>query len=307
MRIFFIEIRNIPALNKPIRTMLRTFKVFTHSFFDKLISRWRVSGIIDFDFDNIGKFQMLSNCDDVIVDSLYYNEYNEILELEIFATLCGRSRTILDIGANTGIYSVVAGISNTKSRIFAFEPYMANAERLKLNLELNQVKNVQVVHQAVDSYNGLTTFYVPKGQKRISQVCSKNRHFSESHLQNDITDYEEINIEVTSLDFFVDQQEIINIDLVKIDVESLEMEVLLGSHQFIKVNRPIILIEIFYSIVNRKKILDFLVLFNYELYMIYENKLFKVDNILISNRINYLLIPSDHQHVDMVNQFIDEQ
>jgi tRNA1(Val) A37 N6-methylase TrmN6 len=42
--------------------------------------------------------------------------------LALWIKLCRQSETILDVGANTGVYALVAGAVNKKAKIFAFEP-----------------------------------------------------------------------------------------------------------------------------------------------------------------------------------------
>ena len=56
----------------------------------------------------------------------------------IWQELCLFSDTILDIGANTGIYSMVAKSLHPTSTVFAFEPSIHTFKKLQQNNEINQ-------------------------------------------------------------------------------------------------------------------------------------------------------------------------
>jgi FkbM family methyltransferase len=56
--------------------------------------------------------------------------------------------TVLDIGANVGIFSVLAGLlAGSEGRVVGFEPVADNRTRLAANLALNDVTNVEIVAQ----------------------------------------------------------------------------------------------------------------------------------------------------------------
>ena len=96
----------------------------------KNIIKWGVNGEIEIVLQDTS-FKLVSDCDDSIVDWLYYdaNAYSEIKEMMLFGKIAERSKFILDIGANTGVYSVFAAVKNRSCRIWAFEPYQSNFER----------------------------------------------------------------------------------------------------------------------------------------------------------------------------------
>ena len=59
----------------------------------------------------------------------------------------------LDIGANQGLYSILAGKNKNFEHIVSFEPSKKTA-LLKTNLEINNIKDYQIVEAAISNHNG---------------------------------------------------------------------------------------------------------------------------------------------------------
>jgi len=58
--------------------------------------------------------------------------------------------TFVDIGANTGCYTLLGSkLVGTKGTVVAFEPGPDNVELLRINVELNGLKNVEIIEKAV--------------------------------------------------------------------------------------------------------------------------------------------------------------
>ena len=67
-----------------------------------------------------------------------YGRYSEEFELSIFeAEICDRS-VVLDIGANIGLYTLVA--ARHAYRVYSFEPDLVSFTNLKRNVEANNYK-----------------------------------------------------------------------------------------------------------------------------------------------------------------------
>jgi FkbM family methyltransferase len=233
---------------------------------------------------------MLNNCDDGLVQYFYYgNKYHEDADLKLFMTLSKKSNCIFDIGANTGLFSILSSKTNSHSKIFAFEPYSVNASRMKINLQLNNINNVMVVEEAIGNEIGEINITTPYN-KSITDVASANHEFSKSI-------YKEVEWEITkvpsnTLDNF-SKSIPAYIDLIKCDVESFEIEVFNGMKNVLNKSRPTIIFECFLD-ENRKnyfnQILDD---YNYFLYLILEQGIvyckegFKDANFSL----NYLISP----------------
>jgi len=66
--------------------------------------------------------------------------------------------TLFDIGANIGIYSILAAASNPEGTVVAVEPMPATFARLCQNAEVNGLRNVDPYCVAVADRTGLGTF-----------------------------------------------------------------------------------------------------------------------------------------------------
>jgi len=137
----------------------------------------------------------------------------------------------IDIGANIGIYSLLASSVITKGNIYAFEPFPMSYIRLEENIRLNDIRNIQVVKKIVSNDSRFEYFKTEK-ESEINHIAYKDKE----RLTR---------ISSVKLDDFINKNNIKNISLMKIDVEGAEMKVLQGAEKSIN-NKKIlkILIEL---------------------------------------------------------------
>ena len=148
---------------------------------------------------------------------------------KLWKELSLRSRFIVDIGANTGIFSLIAAASNKKAEIFTFEPVKRTLKILKKNIELNKEFNIKLCEKAVSNRNGKTIFYDVNTPTQYSASLNSKMLENEENL---IT----YDVETIKFDDFNIRNK--KIDLVKIDVEMHEPEVIEGMLNTIKNSRP---------------------------------------------------------------------
>lgn len=67
-----------------------------------------------------------------------------------------------DIGANTGIYSIFAGLREPESEVCAFEPHQSSLNVLRKNLQHNGLNNVETYCLPLSDTDGLVQFELPK-------------------------------------------------------------------------------------------------------------------------------------------------
>lgn len=104
--------------------------------------------------------------DITIFPSMVSNDF-ERLQIDVFSAVLASLRaergrlTVLDVGANIGIYSVVAASEvGSEGHVYAFEPVRANVSLLRENLQLNGTPNVTVVQSAVGAAPGQLRIYL---------------------------------------------------------------------------------------------------------------------------------------------------
>lgn len=127
----------------------------------------------------------------------------------------------LDIGANGGIYTVVASRQvGNQGHVYAFEPGERELKLLRHNIQLNNLTNVTVIPCAVSDKSGVAKFAVVN-DGALNSLADLNR--AEQEIESWQT------IHTMSVDDFIDKYSIPKVDFVKIDVEGAERLVLNGA------------------------------------------------------------------------------
>ena len=115
-----------------------------------------------------------------------------------------------------------------------------------LNSTLTKITdNIEIFNYALSNTEGITKLKIPN---RGNSLFDKNYEelfklgAATIHEENDIIDYESFDVKKTLLDKIIPSSE--KIGFIKIDVEGHESEVIKGSIDTIKRDKPILLIEI---------------------------------------------------------------
>ena len=236
------------------------------NLFDEWVKRWPVSGLVDCEFKGI-KFKMYNRCEPGLANSFFYgSKYNEESDLFLFKELSKSSSCIIDIGANTGLFSIVSASVNPNLKIYSFEPYPSNAERLKINLEVNNIKNVQVISEAMGDQVGHIEMAVPENNS-ISDVSSVNLAFSKKMYPE--LKWKSTRVPINTIDNFASRISV-PVDLIKCDVETFEMAVFRGAYSTLGNDKPTIIFESFLDFERRTFFNELLRDFDYYLYLILE-------------------------------------
>jgi FkbM family methyltransferase len=168
----------------------------------------------------------------------------EKVSVDLWIKLCSQSTIILDIGANTGAYALIAKIVNEKATVYAFEPFDIIYDRLVANTKLNNL-NIQCVRFAISDYDGVAKVY-PESLDHIYSV-TVNKNLSPGHIK-----VHEVEIKTKKLKTFISENDLPGIDLMKIDVETHEPELLIGMEDYLSKWKPTMLIEILTDEVGEK-------------------------------------------------------
>ena len=137
-----------------------------------------------------------------------------------------RKRTMIDIGANIGIFARPS--AQLFERVICFEPVFKNFEVLQKNLE--NYNNVELHNLGLGDKDQTVTFELQ------TLKCGHTKQVEE-FVPN--PEFEKHTGELTTLDRFDFQ----SVDWIKIDVEGFENAVLEGSRDTIQRNRPWLLLE----------------------------------------------------------------
>ena len=161
---------------------------------------------------------------------------------DVFAALVrATGGLVLDVGANTGFYALVAVSIDPHVDVHAFEPYPPVLELLHANLAVNgSGPRIRVFEEAVGGVAGHALLHIPDPSHGLVETsASLNPEFRvEGHRRS-------ISVAVTTLD-----QHIAaigthgRVGVIKIDVESLEHEVLAGATELVSSDRPYVILEV---------------------------------------------------------------
>jgi len=171
---------------------------------------------------------------------LYGNWEKE--SLKIWAELSKRARTVIDIGANTGIYTLIAQNNNPLATVIAIEPVKTNFNVLLSNLEHNAFP-ARAEQVALSDTEGTAKMYMLKDRLNYMTSVNDNRYALHPEIQGD-SEVIEIEVPVKPFSYIRDKYGLEHIDLIKIDVEGHETQVLNSLAPYISQWKPAILVEI---------------------------------------------------------------
>jgi FkbM family methyltransferase len=266
---------------------------FKKHFFSGLKKIWRVP-------ESVYKHLTFTGVFKVIIDknqSFLLKHYGFQIENEIFweglkghwekqsitlwIELCKNAHTIIDVGANTGIYSLVAQAVNPKATIYAFEPVKTVYEKLEANNRLNNY-SIQCFQAALSNRNGKMAIYKVNSDHTYEATLNKV-------FEGKVSDEKKMEVDVLTLKSFIGKNGIKHIDLMKIDVETHEPEVIEGFGEYLEEFKPAILIELITDYVVAG-VIPFFENLDYMFFNIDENKgIRRVDSLSVSDSYNYLL------------------
>jgi len=160
------------------------------------------------------------------------NENWEKYSLGIWQKLSEKADVVFDIGANTGVYSLIAKTIKPKLAVHAFEPISSIYQKLKNNIDINQY-TIQSHELAASDKTGTAIIYGLDTEHQYAASITNTNNFTKG-----------TEIRTITLDEFVQKNSITKVDLIKIDVEGHEPEVLSGFSKGLFTFRPTMLIEV---------------------------------------------------------------
>ncbi len=128
-------------------------------------------------------------------------------------------QTVVDIGANIGLFTLFAARQWRNATILAFEPEPRNFVQLQENVRLSNVTNVSCHRAAISSRTGSETLY-------IKQEAGWHSFFGDD-LSGTLT------VETLSLRDLLQRFELKTIDFLKMDCEGAEFLILPGQEDLL--------------------------------------------------------------------------
>lgn len=161
----------------------------------------------------------------IIINNNCFYEQNM---LEDIKERVGTNKVIVDIGANIGNHTVFFGKVCKAKKVFSFEPQKNIFKILSENIRVNKLDSI------VTAYN--------KGIGEKHFHADVNVINSDNYGMSKLVSDDSGDVDVDSLDNILMNQ-VDKVDMIKIDVEGMEIEVLKGSLGIIEKYKPLIYIE----------------------------------------------------------------
>jgi len=187
-----------------------------------------------------------------------------------------RSKVVFDIGANVGLYSLLAAKTNPKASIHAFEPTPTIVDIFKQNIQINDIRNIRVNEVAIGSQSGNAILRDCRGDKGINEGMNFIECKDSECLDTDIP------VNIISVDDYCSKNKINNIDIMKIDIEGGEYNALAGAKIMLSTQSiGCIMIEFIEWAMQRsgysnEDLREILLEANYKLYVLRSGGFFKV-------------------------------
>ena len=196
-------------------------------------------------------------------------------------------KTVIDVGANVGQFSVASNKLFTDAVVYPIEPDPQVAVKLRKNIGMPTSENILI--SAIGDYVGKASFQV----NRDSQVSSL-LHLGADRLEcfPNSTVAQEISVPITTLDVLFQSMILIEPVLLKIDVQGFEDRVISGATEFLKRVQWVIIEVSFASLYEGER--DFESIIN----------LMKEHNFFFIRPLNFHISPKSKEIIEMDALFL---
>jgi FkbM family methyltransferase len=179
----------------------------------------------------------LNENDHVISRHLAFHKVWEPYETTVTKKFLDKNTIFIDIGANIGYYSLLAG--SISKKVLSFEPEKKNFQILSENISVNSFYNITPYNYAITNNIGTSNFYLnTKGN------AGDHRFFSDDLLQ---TNEERVCVQVNciTLDEFCSKN-FIEPNIIKMDIQGSEMLALQGMKKILNESKDLVLFTEFW-------------------------------------------------------------
>jgi len=199
--------------------------------------------LIDFLMPKNADLDVRLPCGDVIKMSsaerigsyLLIQEYFEDAELAACARFVAPGSTVMDVGANVGIFTMtLARLVGKTGTVIAADPLPRNCARLRAHAEMNHHSSIRIVELAVGDKAGVVKLN-PTLDPAFVSVYSDAMDAANPTV---------IEAQVRPLDDIWRSQGRPPVSFMKVDVEGSELGVLDGGQELLSTLRPVLLIEV---------------------------------------------------------------
>lgn len=179
-------------------------------------------------------------------------------EMEFWRNWLEPGMTVIDVGANVGVYTFSAALQvGLQGKVIAIEPFSGCVNCLEETCRINQLSQVKVCRGAASDISGTVRLSLHAASE-LNEIVD-----AENNMQPGT--FEEVSC--FTLDSLVVQENLSQVDFLKIDAEGHELKVLEGCSQILNDFKPVIMYEnIAASQGSNLPVAEFLIRNGYELF-----------------------------------------
>jgi len=230
-----------PTINSILIAIIKPFKNLLPKKF------WlSPSGTIRFRLKNGNLISMKTNQTSFVTWNIEWYGYDKYEYVSIFEAIAPNINSFFDVGSNIGLYSLILSGANKKAKSWAFEPSPGPFGYLKSNVSVNSFENEIVTESiALADQNGELEFvsaYSSKFSYLKDATLGGSGHLSGARNETSAMKFK---VKAMTLDNYVTENKITNIDLIKLDTEETEHLIIKKGIETIKRFNPIIICEVF--------------------------------------------------------------
>lgn len=210
------------------------------------------NGLCELFFNNLPFYMINILNDDAVPLKYLWRDYYEELSAKLWFKMTRFDGYFFDIGAHTGIYSILGNLGKAENNIISIEPYFLNFSRLLSNLKINNIETKNCLLGAATNTEGVSKFSI---NSNLDYHTSGGKLSAEGSFSVSKIKIDKFNLNK-------------KIKGMKIDTEGHEFQVLDGAKNYLARDRPDIIFEINEKSFN--KCLELLSSLNYKYYFIDE-------------------------------------
>lgn len=162
---------------------------------------------------------------------------SETQETVFWRSLDLRDKIVYDVGAFEGLLTLF--FARQARQVISYEPNSRNYQRLVENVRLNDLRNVTVRKRGVGAEERKTTLVwnpaMPGGASAEPMIAGEIRNAAQPMRSEEIV--------ITTLDQDIAETSLPAPDLLKIDIEGLELEALQGARHTLEQHAPALFLE----------------------------------------------------------------
>lgn len=170
-------------------------------------------------------------------------------ELDLIPLAIRRGDTVLDLGANYGMYSyhMSRAVGGSAGRVYAFEPVPFTFSALRLVAQALRFRGVELIDKGCSDKAGTVSFRLGVQESGaiaagVTTMSARNDERPGKEAQVRIKDSREVTAEVVALDQFLPA--LSSLTFIKCDIEGAELLAFRGAQRLIEQHHPTVLCEI---------------------------------------------------------------